>query len=335
MSQRMSKQELVSRYVHEVKRILGKKAPADLTRELESLLNESIEAREAESGHELKVAEVAGLIAAFGTPDEVAGRYVPRPSCLIGPGLYPAFLLVVKVMLGAAAGIPLILLLVSGLAPGGRFPTVASGLVSWLGLSYQIAFSGLGWAVLVFAVLERCGVSPDYSRDAWDPLSLPPVDDPFQASRIGATVRIYFVVALLILFNLFPEWLGIYLVASGHEARLVSLHELGIRLPMLALNIWWLIALLQNLLLLKQGRWTLPIRWLQFGLGVFGAAIVYQIMRVTAETLSQAQFSTALGNPQLASILARLIPTVLFTILLVVLLSSARRLYRLVRTAAA
>lgn len=334
MSQSMSKQELVSRYVHEVKRILGKKAPADLSRELESLLNESIEAREAELGRELQLTEVAGLIAAFGTPEEVAGRYVPRPSCLIGPGLYPAFLVVVKVMLGAAAGIPLILLLVSGLAPGGRFPTVASGLVSWIGLSYQIALSGLGWAVLVFAVLERCGVSPDYSKEAWDPLSLPPVDDPFQASRIGATVRIYFVVALMILFNLFPQWLGVYFVASGQETRFVSLHELGIRLPILALNIWWLIALLQNLLLLKKGRWTFSIRWLQFGLGIFGATIVYQIMRATAETFSQAEFSTAIGNPQLALILARLVPTVLFAILLVVVLNSAHRLYRLLRPAA-
>ncbi len=335
MSQRISKQELVARYVHEVKRILGKKAPADLGRELESLLAESIDARETELGRELELAEVASLIAAFGTPEEVAGRYVPRPSCLIGPGLYPAFLLVVKVMLGAAAGIPLILLLVSGLAPGGRFPTVASGLVSWLGLSYQIAFSGLGWAVLVFAVLERCGVSPDYSKEAWDPLSLPPVDDPFQASRIGATVRIYFVVALLVVFNLFPQWLGVYFVPSGHETRLVSLNELGIRLPMLALNIWWLIALLQNLLLLKHGRWTLPIRWLQFGLGISGAAILYQIMRTTAETLSQARFSTAIGNAQLASILTRLVPTVFFTILVIVLATSAHRLYRLVRPAAA
>jgi hypothetical protein len=305
MSQNMSKHELVARYVHEVKHILGRKAPPDLTRELESLLGESIEAREAELGRELQLSEVGALIVGFGTPDEVAGRYVLRPNYLIGPGLYPAFLVVVKAVLGAAAGIPLLLLMVSGLAPGGHFPPVVSGLVRWLTLSYHIAFSGLGWAVLVFVVLERCGVSPEYSKEAWDPFSLPPIDDPFRASRTGATVRIYFVIALLVVFNLFPQWLGVYFVATGQETRFVSLGELGIRLPMLALNIWWLLVLLQNLLLLKQGRWTLPIRWLQFGLGTFAAAILYQILQGATGALRQAEFSTLIGDPHVASILAR------------------------------
>ncbi|RPI28217.1 MAG: hypothetical protein EHM61_05900 [Acidobacteria bacterium] len=331
MSQNISKQELVTRYVHEVKRILGKKAPADLGRELESLLNESIEAREAELGREAELTEVAGLIAAFGTPEEVAGRYVSRPSYLIGPGLYPAFLLVVKALAGVAAGVPLILLLVAGLTPGGRFPTFATGLANWFGLSYQIALSGLGWAVLVFAILERCGISTEYPKETWDPLSLPPVDDPQRASRIGSTVRLYFVIALMILFNLFPQWLGIYLVTSGQDPRFVSLDQLGIHLPMLALNVWWLFALLQNLLLLQKGRWTWPTRWLQFGLGIFGAAILYQIMRATARAVGQEAFSTAIGNPQLATILARLVPSVLFMILVIVLASSAHRLYHLVR----
>ncbi len=59
-----------------------------------------------ELGRELELREVSNLIAAFGTPGEVAGRYAPRPNYLIGPGLHPTFLQVAKVMLGVSVGVP-------------------------------------------------------------------------------------------------------------------------------------------------------------------------------------------------------------------------------------
>jgi hypothetical protein len=333
MSQTLTKQELVLRYVNEVRRILGKKAPSDLARELESLLTESIEAHEAELGRALELQEVANLIADFGTPDQTAGRYHPRPNCLIGPDLYPAFVLVVKVMVGVAAGVPLIVLLVSALASGGGLPSFATGLLNWLGLSYQIALSGLAWAVLVFAILERFGASTEHPKESWDPLSLPPLDDPSRASRIGATVRIYFIVALMILFNFYPQWVGVYILASGTDPRVVTLADLGIELPRLALNLWWLLVLGQNLLLLRQGRWKTYTRCSEFGLGLFAAGIVYHLMGTVGGALGREQFTAIMPSARLASLVTRLAPTVLLVILLILLGASAHRLYRLLRPA--
>ncbi len=331
MSTQVSRRELVSRYVNAVTRNLGGRAPKDLARELESLLTESIEAREEVLGRELNLREVAGLIADFGTPEKVAGRYAPRPQCLIGPNLYPTFLVVAKVVLGVAAGLPLLLLLVSYLAPG-ESPEFVAAFFRWLEFSYRIAFGGLAWAVLVFAVLERCGVAVRYPEQDWDPLDLPPVEDVGGASRIGAGLRIYFIIALVILLNFYPGWVGIYFLSSG-STRVVSLGDLGIQLPMLALNLWWLAALVQNLLLLKLGRWTTPIRWMEFGLGLFAAAIFYHLMGIVSEAVVGEAFVAAMPSPQLATLLARLVPAVLLILLLVLLGASVHRLYRLVRPA--
>jgi hypothetical protein len=330
MSTEISRQELVARYVNAVTRNLGGRTPKDLARELESLLTESIEAREEVLGRALNLREVAGLIADFGTPEKVAGRYAPRPQCLIGPDLYPTFLVVAKVLLGVAVGLPLLLLLVSYLAPG-ESPELVAALFRWLEFSFRIAFGGMAWAVLVFAVLERCGVAVRYPEEDWDPLDLPPVEDVGGASRIGTGLRIYFIIALMILFNFSPGWVGIYFFSSGSDTRVVSLGDLGIQLPMLALNLWWLAALMQNLLLLKLGRWKTPIRWMEFGLGLFAAAILYHLLGIVSEAVVGEAFVAAMPNAQLATLLARLLPAVLLVLLLVLLGASAHRLYRLIR----
>jgi hypothetical protein len=236
-------------------------------------------------------------------------------------------------MLGVALGVPLILLLISGLAAGGGFPPFATGFLNWLGLSYQIALSGLAWAVLVFAVLERLGVSTEHPKEAWDPLSLPPIDDPSRASRVGTAIRIYFIIALMIVFNFYPEWVGVHIFASGKPARVVTLSDIGVRLPLLALNLWWLLALLENLLLLKDGRWKTGTRWFQLGLGLFAAGIFYLLFGIVTEAVGSEPFVAAMPNAQVASILARLVPSIVFSIMLILLGASVYRLFKLLRPA--
>lgn len=335
MTRALTKSELLSRYVAEVQRTIGPGAPKDVGPELESLLAESIEAREAATSRELSVEEVAAVLEEFGAPRAVADRYAPRPKYLIGPGLYPIFLVVMKAILLAAALVPLVVVVVSRLATGAELPSVSRGILNWLGMSYQIALGGLAWAVLVFAILERLGVQETVAEPGeggappWKALDLPPVDDPSRASRVGAGFRIYFIVVFLAAFNLFPQWVGLHVFKAGEQPQILSLDDLGIHLPMWQLNLWWALALVQNLLLFRVGRWTPATRWLEFGLGLFGAAIIYPLIGSVGDAMRREPFTTVVGNPRVAAQLARLAPMVLTMILLVVVCSSAYRLYRL------
>jgi hypothetical protein len=338
MNRPTNKSELLSRYVAEVKRIIGPRAPKDVDRELESLLAESIEARETESGRELSLQEVSDVLRAFGAPGEVADRYSPRPRHLIGPELYPVFMTVVAAILGAAAIVPLILMLVSHLAAGEALPAIPAAIFRWVGLSYQIAFGGLGWAVLVFAMLERFGVSSKVTvskgeaAEAWNPLDLPAADDRDRESRASAGLRIYIVVVMLVVFNFFPQWLGLYIFHSGSEMKVLSMQDLGIVLPMWQLSLWWMATLVQNVMLFRAGRWTAATRWIQFALGLAGAAILYPLIGSVGEALRREPFTSAFTRPEVAAFLARLAPVALTVTVLFVLGSSAIRLWRLLRS---
>lgn len=82
---------------------------------------------------------------------------------------------------------------------------------------------------------------------------------------------------LMVLFNIFPQFIGIITVEDGELQLmlLLSSHFYETYLPML--NIWWGLALgLQAVLLVSQ-RWTEFTRLADFGLALLGLVILFQI----------------------------------------------------------
>jgi len=112
---------------------------------------------------------------------------------------------------------------------------------------------------------------------------------------------------------------------------MITLSELGVSFPILLLDLWWLIALARNLFLLYQGRESRMTRWGEFGLGLLGAGILFSILKDVSFAIDQNSFIEAVGNQTLADMTGRVALLSLGIGLLFVLISSAKRLYRLLR----
>jgi hypothetical protein len=95
--------ELIDRYVHEVGRRLPQAQRDDVQDELRSLLQEALDSRVNEQGAARSQSTAADVLREFGHPSEVADRYLPRPSYLIGPQL-SRHQLTMKVVLLAMVG---------------------------------------------------------------------------------------------------------------------------------------------------------------------------------------------------------------------------------------
>ncbi len=113
---------------------------------------------------------------------------------------------------------------------------------------------------------------------AWDPSALPPVNDPERISPAGHVFGLYAILVLAILFNFYPDWVGIIGFSPGAGSWHLPLlrPEFANYLPLL--NLWWGLAFTLNLIVLRQGRWRRETRWAEFALGLLGNAILLMII---------------------------------------------------------
>jgi hypothetical protein len=91
-------------------------------------------------------------------------------------------------------------------------------------------------------------------------------------SFVGKVVWLYLVATVAAVFNFFPEWVGILMVddAGAHVVRLL---EPGFRRYLPFMNVWWAVACVLTVVVLRDGRWRRATRWWEIGLDAFGAAI--------------------------------------------------------------
>ena len=218
------------------------------------------------------------MLREFGAPKDAAARYAPEPQYLIGPRLYPTYVTAVKVML------PILAAIVARARRRRSVQAIRANrrvLVPFVRATGSFLWSALinvGIMTMVFALVERSMRRSEANGKAWDPSSLPQVDDPDRISYFG---RIFCAVrdrgaGAAVQRCSRTGWPS---TCSGTtEASVYPLltPAFGRHLPLI--NAWWLLAFVQNLAVLRQGRWTRATRWADFGLEVFRAVILLLIV---------------------------------------------------------
>jgi hypothetical protein len=222
--------ELLDRYLQAVKFWLPREAKSDIIAELSEGIRSQIDEQEAELGRPLTDVELESLLKRWGSPILVAERYLPQ-RYLIGPALFPLYLLVLKLV---------------------TFVYVLPWLLVWLFMviflpSYRAAYPGLALigtlqpllltvvfaftvVTLNFAFLERSGARARLAA-SWSLGVLPAVRDPHRISRSDALGEL----AGGILFILW--WLDV--------VRLPAIPGVQIAMtPILARTFYWPILML-------------------------------------------------------------------------------------------
>lgn len=331
MSTKLTSEELVTRYISQVSRRLPRKDRDDVTRELNSLLRETLEARADEVGRTLSPTATAIVLKEFGSPDEISKQYSPRPQYLIGPKLFPVFLLTVKAVVGGAFGLAGLVTAVSVIFGQAANPWSVAG--SFAEIFLHLVYSLLTAAVVVFAILERFGPEEikEFSGADWDPFELPESDERQEISIFSTYFNIYGVIVLMLWFNFFPDWVGLLIIQGDSGTRFVTLAQMGITLPLIFINLWWLADLGLNLLLIKRGRWTRDTHWFRAGLGLAGAAIFGFILSEVLVAVRSEAFAAAVGNEALGRIFSMGLPITCGIIIVASIGGAAVRIYRILR----
>lgn len=258
-------------YVREVGRNLPPKTRSDIEKEIRSLIEDTLEDESASQGRAVDEAMLMDVLRRLGSPTKMAASYLP-PRYLIGPQLFPYYLSTLRVIA------PIVTLLVAlglGLSIGANAQETGglfAAILRALGGLVNALFITVATVTLIFAILQWTVPGFKLDEEPWDPRQLKAEPDP-ERVKIGEKVtEIVLLVFCLILFNLFPEWVGGSFLQNGQWVHIPVLSQaFSLYLPWLSLL--WVVEIGRNVWLVARGRWSNLLRWVTVGLSLGEIAI--------------------------------------------------------------
>lgn len=327
---------LIDRYVYHVGKHLPPERREDVARELVSLIGDRVddELRPGESSDAVTVR----VLREMGPPPEVAARYGYERRLLIGTSSLPAFFKLVKVM--PVAVLALSLFAIPNAFREGVSP---SAIGAWL-LSYlNSMLLNLGVLVLVFVVLERLSRMRTKPEADFDPEKLLPAPAPLAGGKVRPAflvAKIYAAAAVLLLFNFYPNLVGVWTSAGLVRFWAIPLSAVGVHVPLWLLNVWLAGNIVLRTEVLRQGTWTRQTRWAQVALAALGLAVF--IAALWSSHLGQldpaflASAGIAASDPRVAALsqASRALTLAAVPLVLLILLGIAKDVWRLLRAPA-
>jgi len=267
---------LIDRYVTEVGQNLPRKDRADLEAEIRSLIEDTLEARSQAEGRAADETLMVDVLKEFGPPEKMAASYLP-PRYLIGPRLFPTFMLVIRIVLVVLGVLALI-----GL--GVDLGQAGQSVEAWLRVlgenltSFLIgAISALGNVVFIFAILEWALPKTEEKPEDWDPRKLKAQPDTETVNPLSQLVSIAFTIAAFLIFNFYPQFLVTAYMKDGQWVFTPFLTpEFFSYVPWF--NILWLLEIVLCILLVRKGHWQPGTHLFQAGIKVFNVIILIMMI---------------------------------------------------------
>jgi hypothetical protein len=273
------KDTLVDRYLAAVSEILPAKQREETVTEIRSLIQDALDDRSKAEGGEVDDEMVAEVLKQFGPPEKIVAPYLPE-KYLIGPRLFPIFLMVLRIALPIIA----ILALVgywTGLHPALPLTGVelTNSILKSLGNTVTIVFQAFGNIVIIFAILQW--TLPEFKsiteEKTWDPHSLKALRQPDKIKRGELITEIFFTLVALILFTFYVDKIGIYNNFNGQWSFTPILTSAFYAyIPWL--DLLWVLTIILDTILLRRGSWEVGSRIFSIALSLFSIGITASIL---------------------------------------------------------
>jgi hypothetical protein len=311
---------LIDNYVSEIGRRLPRRTRKDIEAEIRSILQDMLDERSQKSGKPVDEEMTLEVLKAYGAPEKVAATYLGE-RYLVGPRLYPAFMLVLRivaVVVGVLAAIGLGVALSHAQSPHNAVETVTTAIGNFI----ASLMTSLGNIVLIFAIIEwalyRAGSKADFKglpqEKEWDPRSLLKTS-PTNLVRMGETIaEIVGACIAIIIFNFYPQILGFGIFSNGNWY--VGAGS-AVTTPLLSsaffhfvpyLTVVWVLTILMDIVLLRLGHWNLPTRLFFIALKIISIVIAATMLGgPSLLAITTASLTPAMGSAQAASSLVNIL----------------------------
>ncbi|HSB66186.1 MAG TPA: hypothetical protein VLD65_06380 [Anaerolineales bacterium] len=319
---------LIDRYLTAVSDILPAKMRKDTTTEIHSLIQDALDDRSKTEGREPDEAMMAEVLKQFGPPEKIVAPYLPE-KYLIGPRLFPTFLLVIKIALPIIAVLSLVgFWLTLNRASQITGQELLTDLVKSIGQAFSSTAQAFGNIVIIFAILQW--VLPEFKFTAkekeWNPRSLKAISQPDKIKRGELITEIFFILVGLILFNFYLDRIGIYNNLNGvWTFTPILTSAFNAYIPWL--DLLWILTIILDTILLRQGSWNLGTRIYSIIIQAFNISLAARFMTHIQYLYT---LKGALGQFGEEGIIHSLINQGLIVVLVIVIIASAVKILQLI-----
>ncbi|MDF2905806.1 MAG: hypothetical protein K0R34_1127 [Herbinix sp.] len=205
-------EDMINRYVYQVTKHLNPMNKNDIENELRTLISDMLEART--HGNTATKEDILAVLRELGNPSELAEKYRDTSRYLISPEIFPLYLFVLKIVIGATLFGMCIATVLELITSNSHI--WYSYLGNWIG--EMIGSVGMAFAsiTILFAILEWKGVNLKEFIPGWEVEELPQV--PVKEANIPISepiTGIIFTIIGMVIFTSAPQLLGAYHFDDG------------------------------------------------------------------------------------------------------------------------
>jgi hypothetical protein len=259
--------ERIDLYIQEVGQHLPAKNRADIQKEIQSMIEDMLDDESRVQGKAPDDEMAIEILKRLGPPEQLAASYNP-PRYLIGPKLYPHFIAALKIALmviGILAMVGLGFSLTLSVHTPADIPQAIADILSSV---FGALLEAFGVIVIVFSVLERTMIDLKDKNKSWDPRTLKAQPDNERVKFGSEITSIIFIVLALIVFNLYPQWIGVAFNNAGQWTFHPVLAPVFFSKFLPWFNILWVCQLVYHFVAANTGRQTQMLRWASVALDV-------------------------------------------------------------------
>ncbi|NJD59469.1 MAG: hypothetical protein C3F13_08775 [Anaerolineales bacterium] len=270
---------MIDRYLAAVSDNLPAKQRKDTVTEIRSLIQDALEDRSKAEGRAPDDEMMAAVLKQFGPPEKIVAPYLPE-KYLIGPRLFPTFMLVLRIALPIIAVLAMV-----GFWVGQSQAAFISGaelladIIKSLGTALSAVVQAFGNIVLIFAILQWA--LPEFKLPAkeaeWEPHSLKAISQPDKIKRGELITEIIFTFLGLIIFNFYLDKVGIYNLVGGQWV-MTPILEPAFNAYIPWFDLLWTLTIVLDVVLLRRNAWQTGSRLFSIVLSGLNIALAVSLM---------------------------------------------------------
>lgn len=201
-------EDIVNRYIYQVSKHIAPPLRSDIEKELKTLIYDMLEDKTQDNTPTKE--DIYNVLRELGSPTDLADKYRDKSRYLIGPSIFPAYLLIMKIVLAATLlGMTIVSVLDLLTAPNSGLWYEYFG--NWFFGMVSGFFMSFAWVTVIFAIFEWRGVNLKELMPEWDVTTLPPIPDHEVSLPLWEPIAgIIFTIFVMIIFLSAPQLIGVY-----------------------------------------------------------------------------------------------------------------------------